>query len=337
MKLTELLLPAALLAALACNRTEPAPGPVQAADTGSTLTLNLEIPGIKTKGNSTYTASLSAENYIDNFQIMAFDVNGNNVTDLTSYTFFPEAEGETTFSTSILPGDKRMMALANFNTLSPAVLPNWSQRQNVVCDSKTWVTRSHLPLGKGFLEPWTMNIGPNKNAEVSIELKHLVSRIVLKSMYNEMEHEDYGVPKARKIALINVPNGMKITGDVVETPYYNPWGGDYSTLVGCTGGSATFRQLEYNGITLQPGILYAFPGANMYMLVEVEFTKGTVSTPYYYAVPLRNLAANHTYDVLLRLRNLGSTDPKNPTITYPSEFTVTVGSWTAGSTIDEMM
>lgn len=332
------LFPAALLlmAAACTNRISPAQSFQEEAQPNVQMTLNVSVEGgdVRTK---TYTATVAAEEKLQNFQVLAFntDANGSPTTSSTYYEA-PSTNGVSSFTTTFHPGVKRMLAIANCSNLGPDTVSGWSSLGNVVWDSHNWITRNFIPLGKGFLEEWKMTVAEGENKTVEVQLKHLVARVALTSVINELS-EDYGDPVASTIALINVPNGLKMDGTVKEEPYYNPWGGDYSVQANCTAGPASFKTLEYKYGSLQPSTLYSFPGQKLYLMVAVNFRKGSVVTPYYYAVPLKGLEMDHTYDVVLRLRNLGSTDPQNPAVTYPSTFSVTVGPWTPADTIDEMM
>ena len=325
------------VAAAACTRQEnPSSQVLPTADGDARITLSQVLP--ETKTVSTYTEMLANENKVNDFQLFAFDSDGTAPGSLTSYYHSAEA-GATSWTTSLHRGKKRLLALANCNAIAPSQFSGWSQASGVVCDSKTSITSAALPMSVGMWSPWEMTVAAGENRNVPIEFIHMVSRITLKSLKNEV-HPDLGTnPKGKMIALLNVPKGMRADGTVLETPVYNPLGQDFSTEANCaaSGGAFTYRALSYTGSTLNKTCVYVFPGSNVYLLVGVEFTKDSATKTYYYAVPLKGLAYNHTYDLDLTLRNIGSENPANPAITEPSSFTFTVKPWDPAEAITELM
>lgn len=354
MKTENLILAAAfVMAAASCNKNI---NPVTATqeetvvvDEQGKATLTLNVMGAVTKALSTNLTHLDNEQTLEgNFQIATYDVDSETGEAGNVSTWFNVSDvpsGQTSFTTTLTPGLKRLVVSCNMERIKPSLVPEWSHRNIVVTDTRNGFTVNHLPLGLGFFAPYySLEVVAGQNINMNVELIHLCSRIALKSVVDETNDDRIASIKAKTISLLNVPHGMKMDGTIVETPYYNPEGGDYSRADNCASygthgaGVRSFCALTYTGNTLNPGYVYTYPGEAVKLLVGLEIQFSNQSpVMYYYALKLPSLDFNKTYDVVLRVRNLGSTDPTNPTVPTQSTFNVTVAPWSAADEIDEMM
>jgi len=348
MKKIEFFLIVAALMAVSCNKSAVNTPAEQNGGEMATLTVN--VCDADTKGASTYLTHNNNEKRLESeFEIIAFNKdNSGNPTTVASWYRVAEVGSANTFTTTLYPGeDIPMVFFCNQSEVNPQVAGTFANLSKVTTDTRVAFTANHLPLGLGVLSPYTLNIPAGSNLEVNVSLIHMCSRIVLKSVVNEMTDDDRIESfTAMSISLLNVPKGMKMDGTVVEEPYYNPFGADYSTAELCAettakgAGPRSFGSITHNSpTTILPTCVYTYPGSNVYLMLKTEILlKGAQSVQnYYYAVPLEDLEYNKTYDVSLRVRNLGSTDPGNPAITTKSSFTVNVANWTAADEIDELM
>ena len=347
MKKIELfLLAAATLFTASCNKS--ADVSLQAADTfedagGVPVTFN--VKGVVTKATSTYTASLANEDKLDkNFQIIAYEEDsGGNAGALKTWYNRYNVGTLTSFTTAVLPGKTRFLFVCNQEKMLPQNCQDWEDRASIVTDTKTAFTSDHLPLGLGFDAPYySRTVTAGTPMAFDVELIHMCSRIKLLSIVNEMTQDGrISEMKGKFISLLNVPKGLKMNGTVQETPYYNPKGEDFSTLQKCnaSAGPRSYGDITYSGNTMDGPCVYTYPGSNLYLLVGVNFLfdGNTSEVTRYYAVPLGTLAMNKTYDVVLHVKNIGSSDPTDPAISSTDTFSVDVADWVAAEMIDEMM
>lgn len=324
---------------------------VQATDTfeeaGVPVTFNVQ--GVATKATSGYTTTLAGEDTMEyNFQIIAYEEDSNgNAGDLKTWYNRYSVGSMTSFTTSVLPGRTRFLFVCNQEKIQPATCLSWEDRESVVTDTRTAFTATHLPLGLGFDSPYfSRTVTAGTPMAFDVELIHMCSRIKLTSIVNEMTQDGrISEMKGKFVSLLNVPKGLKMNGTVSETPYYNPKGEDYSTLDKCKSntpkgaGVRSYADIQYNENVMSASPLYTYPGANLYLLVGVNilFAGNVSEVTHYYAVPLGTLAMNKTYDVVLHVKNIGSTDPTNPAISSTDTFSVDVADWVAADVIDEMM
>jgi len=349
MKTTKLIILAALsVMAASCNKTFTEPEKV--ANEEEVTYLTFDVDAEVTKATSTYNETSERETaLLKNFQVVAYDVDNQNVAgNVSSWFLVSNVNQQNKFTVPLKRGKKRLLFLCNQGLLKTQDAPNWSSRDQVITTTQESITANSLPLGYGFDDPYyNLIIQPGSNQSVNISLQHMCSRLVLKSITNEMP-EGSGVSKimGKFITLLNIPKGMKMNGVVQNTPYLQPMGNNYSSATLCAGsggaGAHFFKTLSYSGQTidtLQPAILYTYPGNNVHMLIglDITMTNATEPTTYYYAVPMRNTDFNKSYDVHLKVKNLGSTTPEEPSVVYNSEFTVSVSDWSLADSITENM
>ena len=342
---------AMIMVAASCNKND---NNVPAFESGTELdsaTFTVNVLGTATKGESTILTHLDNERAMEkDFQIVTFDVYkdgaGHDNTGSVSTWYNVETVGsQTSFTTTLLPGRKKVLFLCNQAKMSPGIVPDWVHRSSQVTDTRDAFTSTHLPLGLGFTSDYNLEVTAGTKIERSVALLHMCSRIALKSIINETNDDRIEEMMGKSISLLNVPNGLRMDGQVKETPYYNPMDGDYSTAEKCAAttalgaGPRSFYALTYTGNNLNPGYLYTYPGTSVRMLVALDIKLSTESAvkTYYYSIPITGLDFNKTYDVVLRVRNLGSTNPANPAVPTSASFTISVASWTAAEEIDEMM
>lgn len=348
MKKIEFFLIVAAVMAVSCNKS--AVSTPAAQNDGKMATLTVNVCDAVTKAASTYLTHNSNEKRLESeFEIIAFNKdNSGNPTTVSSWYRVAEVGSANSFTTTLYPGDDiPMVFFCNQSEVNPQVAGTFANLSKVTTDTRVAFTENHLPLGLGVLSPYILDIPAGSNLEVNVSLLHMCSRIVLKSVVNEMTDDDRIESfTAMSVTLLNVPKGMKMDGTVVDEPYYNPLGGDYSTAELCAAttakgaGPRSFGSITHNSpTTILPTCVYTYPGSNVYLMLKAEvLVKSAPSVQnYYYAVPLEDLEYNKTYDVSLHIRNLGSLDPEDPAITSKSSFTISVANWTAGEEIDELM
>ena len=342
---------AMIMVAASCNKNYNSVPAFESGTEQESATFTVNVLGTATKAESSILTHLDNERAMEtNFQIITYDVKkdgaGYDYTSSVSTWYNVETVGtQTSFTTTLLPGRKKVLFLCNQAKMSPGVVPDWVHRNTLVTDTRDAFTSTHLPLGLGFTSDYDLEVTAGTKIERSVALLHMCSRIALKSIIDETNDDRIESLRGKSISLLNVPNGLKMDGHVKETPYYNPKEGDYSTAEKCAASTAlgagprSFYALTYTGNNLNPGYLYTYPGTSVRMLVALDIKLSTESTvkTYYYSIPITGLDFNKTYDVVLRVRNLGSTDPANPAIPTSASFTISVASWTAADEIDEMM
>lgn len=340
---------ALLIAAASCNKTPDSVKvlPMSGDFEQGTAEFTVNVVGLSTKAASTNLTHLDNEKLLEsNFQIVCFDKDDYNMPTKVSTWYNVENVGsQTTFTTTLVPGNKRMLFVCNQGLMSPSVVPDWTKRLEAYTDTRVAFTATHLPLGLGFSSAYHLEVVAGQSISRNIELTHMCSRIALKSIIDETNDSRIQSMKGKMISLLNVPKGMYMNGDIDQSSYYNPSTGDYSTAAKCAAttplgaGPRSFYGLTYNGDNLNPGYLYTYPGTNVRMLVglDIKLTGDASAKTYYYSIPITGLEHNKTYDVVLRVRNLGSLDPTKPAIPTLASFTVSVAPWTAAEEIDEMM
>lgn len=346
--LTKILMPGLLLVAACARQGDPVPASrALQEEPDATLTIQVLPPG--TKATSVHTDLTDQEQVMNNIQVCAFTtvytyrsgVYFYNPTTLSSFYAEDGFQDKSSVTTSLHSGMKRMFILANWYALEPHELTDWASLEEQEMDTAQWIGNDvgAFPMEYGLLEDWELEIAPGTNRTVPVTLRRMVSRLVLGSITNDL-HADYGTAVPKSVSLLDVPKSLCLDGVIIERPYYNPMGQDFSTQALCeaSGGTYTYASIDAapDG-SFDPVVLYTFPGSHVHLMVAVDFTKDATTTTYYYAVPLKNLDFNCTYDIDLHLRNLGSTDPANPAITHASAFTVTPGEWEAMPAIEELM
>lgn len=342
------MLAALSVMAASCNKTFTEPS--KEANEEEVTYLTFDVDAEVTKATSVYTQTSERESALmKNFQVVAYDLNNDTPGNVSSWFLVSEVNQQNKFTVPLKTGKKRMLFICNQGLLKTQDAPNWGERSKVITKTKDAITDTFLPLGLGFKEssPYDMDIKANANQSVNITLQHMCSRLVLKSIANEMPSGSRVTQMMGKfVTLLNVPHGMRMNGQVVNVPYYQQLGQDFSTAELCAGmngaGAHFYQALTYSGQTmdtLQPALLYTYPGDKVHMLVGVDITltNETQPTTYYYAIPVKNLDFNKSYDVHLKVKNLGSTSPTDPSIVHNSEFTVTVADWDMADAIVENM
>ena len=347
----KLIIAAALvMMAASCNKNQSYTPAFESGGEKGTASLTVNVSGL-TKAASTVLTHLDNERALEsNFQIVAYDVTsdmyGNDQVGAISTWYNVENVGsQSSFTTTLIPGKKRMYFVCNQALMSPSAASTWRNRSDIKTNTRDAFTETHLPLGLGFTSNYDLTVTAGESINRNIELVHMCSRIALKSIINETNDTRIQEMKGKSISLLNVPYGMSMDGTVdnADARLYNPAGGDYSTASKCAAttekgaGPRSFCELAYTGTDLNPGYLYTYPGTKVRMLVGLDIKISNQTKTYYYSIPVTGLQFNKTYDVVLRVRNLGSLDPANPAIPTPATFSVSVADWTAADVIDEMM
>ena len=339
---------ALIIAAASCNKSnDKAPEVYGGGFEEGTATFTVNVMGLSTKATSTNLSHLDNEKKLEsNFQIVAYEKDSYNMPLGVSTWYNVETVGsQTSFTPTMTPGKKRLLFLCNQTQLKPSVVPTWSDRAKAVTDTRDAFTASHLPLGLGYESSYNLEVSAGASINSDIALTHMCSRIALKSIIDETNDDRIVSLKGKSISLLNVPVGLKMNGTIDESSLYNPDSGDYSTAEKCAAttalgaGPRSFFALTYTNETLDPGYLYTYPGTQVRLLVglDIKLTGDSAAKTYYYSIPISGLAFNKTYDVVLRVRNLGSLDPTKPAIPTLASFSVSVADWVAANEIDEMM
>ena len=207
----KLLFAAALvIAAAACNKANNITAQVDGGFDEGTATFTVNVVGLPTKATSTNLTHLDNEKNLEsNFQIITFNKDTYGAATSVSTWYNVESVGsQTSFTTTLVPGDKRVLFLCNQTQMKPSVVPSWMYRCEAFTDTRDAFTSTHLPLGLGFESAYNLEVNAGVSITRDIALTHMCSRIALKSIINETNDDRIVSLKGKSISLLDVPHGL---------------------------------------------------------------------------------------------------------------------------------
>lgn len=330
MKTKQLMLSMAcvLAAVVSCNKNDVQQSAQAEAEPVDVL-VNIQTEALTKASDITES---DFEKAIKNFDLIVFDNATGKLSHLRS------SMNGNAFSTKIIPGTKNIIAVANggttfssshVNTLTGlnGVFFNFSAAN--VADNKLLMTDLR------GLET-TTTISADQTNVVNIQLKRQPCRIRLKAVMPSFLAETVTSLSYNSAYLQNIPGRFALDGTVDDSAEQRKNVlGQNLTAQTADGGALTFKTLTTGSSNSlgSPVYLYCLPGESVHLGLSVKIN----GTDYFYAIPLKNLESNKSYDVEVILQNLGGTTITDPAINTGVSANVEVLPWTAGSMVSETL
>ena len=180
------------------------------------------------------------------------------------------------------------------------------------------------------------------SSSVNIDVSRLVARVSVSQITNSFELEQYRQSKfeLKRIYLVNVAGNKEYDGTAEATVWYNKGKcdvqGEALPLI-CTGALQN-TDLKYGTKYQTAHYFYCYPNSSVddssqsanqsptRLVVELS-VDGVV---YYYPVTIPGIKSNHSYNISLNIKRLGSISPDIPIRISEANFTVNVNEWTEG-------
>ena len=177
---------------------------------------------------------------------------------------------------------------------------------------------------------------------VSIDVSRLVSRVSITQITNSFELEQYRQSKfeLKRIYLVNVAGNKEYGGTAEATSWYNKGKLDEQgeALHLISTGNIENSELNYSSVYKTAHYFYCYPNSATEenaqsmrqsptrLVVELAID-GAV---YYYPVTIPDIDSNHSYNVKLNIKRLGSLAPDIPVEFETAGFTINVKDWVTG-------
>lgn len=180
------------------------------------------------------------------------------------------------------------------------------------------------------------------SSSVSVDVSRLVSRVSITQITNSFELEQYHQSKfeIKRIYLVNVAGNKEYDGTSEATFWYNNGKLDEKAeaLHLISTGNLENVELGHNAVYKTAHYFYCYPNSatdenaqsmrqSPTRLVVEMAIDGVV---YYYPVTIPDIDSNHSYNVKLNIKRLGSAAPDIPVEFETAGFTVNVQDWVAG-------
>ncbi len=180
------------------------------------------------------------------------------------------------------------------------------------------------------------------SSSVNIDVSRLVARVSVSQITNSFELEQYRQSKfeIKRIYLVNVAGNKEYDGTAEATVWYNKGKcddqGEALSLIST--GAMQNSDLKYGANYQTAHYFYCYPNSSAddsdpsvnqsptRLVVELSID-GVV---YYYPVTIPGIKSNHSYNISLNIKRLGSLSPNIPIRISEASFTIKVNDWTEG-------
>jgi len=272
------------------------------------------------------------ERAVKNFDLIVFDAGTGKLSQLKSTI------NANTFTTKMIPGSKKIIAVANGGTTFATSNVNTLTGLNGVfynfSATNTADTKLAMTDLRGLEE--TTTITADQTNVVNIQLKRQTCRIRLKAVMASFLAETVSSLSYNSAYLQNIPGRFALDGTVDDSAEQrkNVMGQELTAQT-AEGGALTYKTLTTGSTNAlgNPVFLYCLPGASVHLGLSVKVN----GTDYFYAIPLKNLESNKSYDVEVILQNLGGTSITDPAINSGVSANIQVLPWTAGTMVSETL
>lgn len=317
-----------LAAAVSCNKND-VKQPATTEEEPVDVQINIQTEAL-TKASDVTESDF--EKAVKTFDLIVFDAGTGKLSQQKS------TMNGNSFNTKMIPGTKKIIAVANGGTTFASSHVNVLTGLNGVFYNFSAVNTEGTKLVmtdlRGLEE--TTTIAADQTNVVNIQLKRQPCRIRLKTVMPSFLAETVTSLSYNSAYLQNIPGRFALDGTIDDSVEQRKnILGQELTAQTADGGTLTFKTLTTGtSNTLgSPVSLYCLPGASVHLGLSAKIN----GTDYYYAVPLKNLESNKSYDVEVILQNLGGTSITDPAINTGVSANIQVLPWTAGATVSETL
>lgn len=305
---------AAVLTVGACTqKIGPEPAPV--ADSSELFNLEVSVPLVKTKATTGNDAT------VNQYQVFVFRDNGT----LEAGSYGTDASQ----TVKVTRGAKTVAVLTNSAKISQTV--TFETLKDYVLQLSENSTSSVQMFG-------TQTINLTGNADVTVEVTRLLSKISIGTIENAIELDQYKdlTLTVKGIYLINVVGERKIDNAYASTAWYNKmklYNTECPALL-----YDSMSQTIANGSSYSANrFFYCYPNDSADSTADtwsprktrlvVEVTLGTET--WYYPVTINEVVANTHYQITgLKITRIGAKTPDETIDIDAATFTITVKDWT---------
>lgn len=330
MKTKQLMLSTACLlaAVVSCNKNnvqQAAPVEEELVD----VQVNIQTEAITKASDVT---EQNFEKSVKEFDLIVFDNATGKLSQLKS------TMNGNNFTTKMIPGTKKIIAVANGGTtFASSHVSTFTGLDGVYYNfSAANVSDNKLAMTDLRGLETTTTISAEQTNVVNIQLKRQACRVRLKAIMPSFLAETVTSLSYNAAYLQNIPGRFSLDGTIDDgvDNRKNILGNDLTAQT-AEGGALTYKSLTTGSANLlgTPVYLYCYPGASVHLGLSVKVN----GTDYFYAIPMKNLESNKSYDVEVILQNLGGTTITDPAVNTGVSANIEILPWTAGSTLTETL